>query len=329
MSITATLPQGLTIRSPRLDEVQAATDLLRACEMADDGTTTITMQDLLSYWQAPDVNVETDVWVVVNEQGQLIGYADAGHRMHVTLFSDVHVHPDYQNRGIEEVLVRLTEDRLRQHIAEAPANARVTINSWVSHKNTNMPHVLEEAGFQKIRYSWRMRIEMNEAPPAPELPEGVTIRTFVPGQDEHAVFDADDEAFKDHWGYLPMPYEQWEYWSFKREGFDPSLWFLAVEGDRIAGIALCRYDNGDGWVDTLGVLRPWRKKGLGLALLRHAFGEFWRRGTHAVGLGVDALNLTGATRLYTRAGMHVAMQHDTYQKELRPGEELSTQSVAD
>ena len=329
MSTTATLPQGLTVRSPRLDDLQAAYELLRACEIAEDGVSQITEQDLLTYWQAPDVNIETDVWLVANEQGQLVAYADTGHRLHVMLFADIRVHPDYSEQGIEEALVRLTEERQRQHIALAPANARVTINCWVSHKNTTMPRVLEEAGFQKIRYSWRMRIEMNEAPPAPELPESVTIRTFVPGQDERAVFDADEEAFKDHWGHLPSTYEQFEHWTIKREGFDPSLWFLAVEGDQIAGIALCRYDNGDGWVDSLGVRRPWRKKGLGLALLRHAFGEFWRRGTPAVGLGVDALNLTGATRLYTRAGMHVAMQHDTYQKELRPGEELSTQSVAD
>ncbi|HVB21820.1 MAG TPA: GNAT family N-acetyltransferase [Ktedonobacteraceae bacterium] len=326
---TTTLPMGLTIRSPKMEDVQAVFDLFSVCEMADDGTITYTRQNVVDYWQAPDVDMETDVWLVANEKGQLVGYADSGHRMHVTLFSDVHVHPDYRNQGIENVLLRLTEERARQHIAEAPAHARVTLNSWISHNDKMLPTLFEQAGYSMIRSHWRMRIDMNEAPPVPELPEHVTIRAFVRRQDDQAVFDADEEAFQDHWGHLPDTFEHWEYWTVKREGFDPSLWFLAVEGNKIAGLALCSYENGEGWVNNLAVRRPWRKQGLGLALLRQAFGEFYRRGTHVVGLGVDAQNLTGATRLYTRAGMHVAVQHDTYQKELRPGEELSTQSVSE
>ena len=83
-----------------------------------------------------------------------------------------------------------------------------------------------------------------------------------------------------------------------------------------------------GWVGTLGVLRPWRKSGLGLALLRHSFNEFYRRGKHKVGLGVDAENLTGALRLYQNAGMHVHQTFDNYEKELRPGVEISTQTLS-
>jgi len=60
----------------------------------------------------------------------------------------------------------------------------------------------------------------------------------------------------------------------------------------------------------------------------HFMGEFYRRGVRKVGLGVDSQNLTGATRLYERAGMPIALQHDTYEKELRAGEDLSTQSIS-
>jgi ribosomal protein S18 acetylase RimI-like enzyme len=72
------------------------------------------------------------------------------------------------------------------------------------------------------------------------------------------------------------------------------------------------------------VRRPWRRQGLGLALLHHAFNEFYKRGKRKVGLGVDASSLTGATRLYERAGMHIHSQFDLYEKELRPGKELAT-----
>jgi hypothetical protein len=66
---------------------------------------------------------------------------------------------------------------------------------------------------------------------------------------------------------------------------------------------------------------------LGLALLYHAFAEFRRRGKKQVGLGVDAGSLTGATRLYLKAGMHVAQQSSLYEVELRPGQELGKQTL--
>jgi ribosomal protein S18 acetylase RimI-like enzyme len=75
------------------------------------------------------------------------------------------------------------------------------------------------------------------------------------------------------------------------------------------------------------VRRPWRKRGLGLALLRVAFREFHGRGYHKVGLGVDAENMTGALRLYEKAGMHVIRQFDLYEKEIRPGRELRVQTL--
>lgn len=83
-----------------------------------------------------------------------------------------------------------------------------------------------------------------------------------------------------------------------------------------------------GYVHTLGVRRDWRRRGIALALLRHSFGKFYRRGVCKVSLHVDAKSLTGATRLYEKAGMHVDRQSHHYEKELRPGKDLSTRSVA-
>jgi GNAT superfamily N-acetyltransferase len=108
-----------------------------------------------------------------------------------------------------------------------------------------------------------------------------------------------------------------------RHGFDPGVWFLAVADGEPAGAAICSISENIGWVDSLGVRRPWRKRGVGLALLQHAVGEFHRRGLQRVALGVDAASPTGATRLYERAGFTLAQQHATYTKELRSGEELT------
>ncbi len=163
------------------------------------------------------------------------------------------------------------------------------------------------------------------------------MRTLRVGEEERAVLRAVREAFRDHWGYVEHPfeddYQQWMHMLKDDPDFDPSLWFLAVERDEIVGTSLCRLKARDdaemGWVGTLGVRRAWRRQGIALALLQHSFKEFYRRGKRKVGLGVDAQSLTGATRLYEKAGLHSdpERQFSIYEKELRPGEDISTQSV--
>ena len=71
-----------------------------------------------------------------------------------------------------------------------------------------------------------------------------------------------------------------------------------------------------GWVDHLGIRRPWRGRGLGMALLLRSFAEFYQRGMHKVGLNVDTESLTGANRLYDRAGMRTVNRYHIYKKVL-------------
>ena len=129
----------------------------------------------------------------------------------------------------------------------------------------------------------------------------------------HAVIG---EAFADHWGYVPRSFEDWMQAVVQADNFDPTLTFIACDGNEVAGVAVCRHRD-IAWVGQLAVRRPWRKRGLGLALLLQAFNEFYQRGDRTVGLGVDAQSLTGATRLYEKAGMRVTRRYDTYEKVIR------------
>jgi mycothiol synthase len=92
-----------------------------------------------------------------------------------------------------------------------------------------------------------------------------------------------------------------------------------MDGDEVAGVLLGEMLPDRGWVNDLAVRRPWRGRGLGEALLRHAFGAFYRRGQRTVALGVDSQSLTGATRLYERVGMRVERQYDICEKVLQAG----------
>ena len=86
------------------------------------------------------------------------------------------------------------------------------------------------------RRFWRMRIDLESAPPEPEWPEGITVRDFVPGQDERAMYDTQEAAFADHWGHVPRPYEDFVK-RLERSDFDPSLWHMALDGDTVVGAA--------------------------------------------------------------------------------------------
>lgn len=152
-----------------------------------------------------------------------------------------------------------------------------------------------------------MWIELDGPPPTPPEIEGITIRTFDPEGDTLATHAAMTEAFLDHRGHEFPSYEQGRHHHTDGEGtqFDPRLWFVAADGEEIVGAAICRpttaRDRECAEVETLGLRREWRKRGVGLALLRAAFGEFHRRGILRAELGVDSENPTGATRLYEGA----------------------------
>jgi ribosomal protein S18 acetylase RimI-like enzyme len=164
-----------------------------------------------------------------------------------------------------------------------------------------------------------MRIELDREPEPPTWPDGIVAR---PGraEDARAVYELYVDAFAEQWDFHAEPFEEWVRWNVDAPGADPALWLLAVAGDEPVGLSLgVPHRSGEpdeGWISLLGVRTPWRRRGLGLALLRGSFGEFFRRGRTIVELGVDAENPTGAVRLYERAGMHVGRRADTLEKRL-------------
>ncbi len=201
--------------------------------------------------------------------------------------------------------------------AEARASeqgARVLSGSWVA--NEPVLAELRRRDFHLIRHSHRMTIELDDAIAAPVWSDGIHARTFRDG-DERAFYDAQRETFADTWEPINEPYAEWAHWLLEAPSFDPALWFLAQDAGETAGFAICKVHPGDselGWVQTLGVRRPWRGRGLGRALLLHAFAAFQRRGLRRAGLGVDAENPTGATALYESVGMRAVGRFELYEK---------------
>ncbi len=332
------LPEGFTARGATLADAEAATEMFnvwmqRMAGQDDLANPTILRED----WETPGFNPADDICLVFSPKRQLVGYIEVW----TTSKPPVHpwvwgrVHPDFGGLGIGTSLMEWAEERACRVLPDLPADLRFAPRTGSLRVAEESKRLFEDRGFTRIRSSYEMRIEMDEAPPAPLWSEGITLKT---GSHEEipAIYRAFEESFRDHFGHIEEPFEEGlaKFSHFmKSEGQDPSMWFLAMDGDEIAGISLCRpegYSEKDmGWVNILGVRRPWRKRGLGLALLLHSFGELYRRGVRKAGLGVDAENLTGALRLYEKAGMRVHMVFDTYEKTIRGGREISVESLSE
>jgi mycothiol synthase len=323
-TMTTLLPPGFILRPAAWSDLEAVTQLIYAvCEADGDVTLAISPDELKREWQTPAFTLETDAWVVTTPEGGLAGYEEFVNQFeHVSLAGDGYVHPNYRGLGVGTALLTALDERAGQEVPLAPPALRVFIRNGLDAKDKPGCEIHAALGFKPIRYSWRMGITLSNVPQPVSWPKGVELHPFLLGQNNQAVHAAEQEAFADHWGHTPTSYEAWELRRLKREDFDPSLWHIAWAGDEIAGISLCRYRQGIGWVGTLGVRRPWRKQGLGMALLQHSFGEFYKRDQKIIGLGVDASNPTGATRLYERAGMRVASEFVIYEKEYRSGRDL-------
>lgn len=332
------LPEGFTATGANLSDVETALALfnrwsqsvIQEDEITDAGA-------LRNEWVSPGFDSAEDIRLVFAPTGEMVGYIEVW----TTAKPPVHpwiwgrVDPEYENMGIGTWMLQWAEEHAMQALKKVPEGLRFAPRVGSYRKAGKPKKLFEDMGYSYIRSSYRMVIDMDRPVPEPVWPEGITLRTYNPETDAEAVYRADTESFRDHFGFVEEPFEEgfkrFKHFMIDSEGFDPTLWFLAMEGEEIAGICLCRpqsYEDPDlGYVNVLGVRRPWRKRGIGLALLRHSFNEFYRRGKRKVGLGVDAENLTGALRLYENAGMHVHNAFDIYEKELRSGTEISVQSL--
>ncbi len=325
--------QGFEVRPARFDDLPRAVEMFNLAETELVGAGGITAERYAQEWKFPGFNLDEDTRLVLAPDGAPVGCAEVW----TLLDPPIHpwmwtrVHPAWRGRGIGTGMMAWSLARALRIIERVPPQARFAPRVAAPLAHEPSIALFRDFGFEPVRHSWTMSIDLDAQPPAPSWPTGIQLRPFRRPQDLRPVYSATLDAFRDHWGFVEVPFEQgfrqWTHASVELRPFDPSLWFVAVEGKEIAGIALCRAHADDdpamGWVDTLGVRRRWRRRGLGLALLLHAFSVLRAAGAKRAGLGVDAASLTGATRLYTRAGMHVLRESTSFELELRPGEELA------
>jgi mycothiol synthase len=203
------------------------------------------------------------------------------------------VHPEHRRAGIgrrivEEVLVR----------------AGGTLRVWAHGQHPGAVALAARLGFTPVRELWQMRRSLLEPLPERELPAGVRLRSFVPGQDDEEFLRVNNAAFDWHpeqggWDRAQLQMREAEPW------FDPAGFLLAVdEAGRLLGFHWTKVHTAPepiGEVYVLGVDPAARGMRLGAALTLAGLRHLRERGQSRVMLYVEADN-SAAVRLYGSLG---------------------------
>ena len=242
-------------------------------------------------------------------------------------FQIVFSHPDYRRQGIGAAMLRYFEEHLRKiaenHLAEGVIKADIPryFESYTADTEIGKEALFKNAGYLPIRYSYSMVRPYSEPIEITPMPDGLEIRKVRPDQ-YRQLWEADQEAFQDHWGYVEGTEQDYQRW-LKDPLNDPNLWRVAWDGDQVAGMVLNflnekeneEYDRLRGWTENISVRRAWRRRGLARALLTRSLQMFKDMGMDHAALGVDTQNPNGALILYESVGFRVEKSYTVYWKE--------------
>ncbi|GAA2219838.1 mycothiol synthase [Nonomuraea monospora] len=208
------------------------------------------------------------------------------------------IHPAHRRQGNGTTLLRAITDL---------TNGRLRL--WAHGDHAGAGALATAFGFERVRSLWQMRRSLYAPLAAYTLPPGVSLRAFVPGQDEEAWLKVNAAAFAHHpeqgaWTMDDLLLREREPW------FDPEGFILACRGDRLAGFHWTKIhgstDHGHeplGEVYVVGVDPSQQGTGLGRSLTLAGLSHLRSRGLAQAMLYVDETN-TAAIRLYESLGFN-------------------------
>lgn len=333
------IPPGFAARPLTLEDAPACADIMNAITASlgiDEG---VQAESLRLEWQEPGFDLARSSLGIVDDKGALAGFATfwATAEIPVRPSFGWAVRPAYFEAELERYLLRWVENKGAEVIDRCPPDARIGLRSGLHEGYRFGENALAAGGFALCRTFYDMEIALRARPAPPVFPAGIYLRQYQTEDDLPLLVDTIRDSFSDHFGYLEEPFEKdlqvFRHWVQNNPHFDPDLVHLAVAEatGQVVGclIGLTQdYRQAEaGFIDTVGVRRAFRRRGLATALLQHSFAQFWDRGKRSVRLDVDGENLTNAVALYERVGMRIFRRYVVYEKVLRDGVELAKMAL--
>jgi mycothiol synthase len=303
------------------------TRVLAAAEAADGNERLVTLDEIRNtYAHLPETDPARDI-LMAEVDGQLVAYGrvetwreDSGARLYNHFaFLD----PAWRRRRIGGAMLKWFQNRLREMAAAHPDDGPRFFQSFASDRAPGTEAMLLRDGYSAVRWGYLMvRPDLENIPDFP-LPDGIEVRPVLP---EHyrAIWDANTEAFRDHWGFSEPTEADYQAWLNNKTIFTPELWQIAWDtaSNQVAGqvkgfinhVENEHFNRKRGWCEFISVRRPWRKRGLARALITRTLRVFKERGMTEAALGVDTQNLSGALRVYEACGFRPVKRDATYRK---------------
>lgn len=324
---------GLVFRRFRgAADYPAMAAIIEACAAADQIESVTTVDDVaLQYAHLVNCDPQRDM-IFAEVNGQVISYwrgtwwdEDEGPLIYT--FAG-YVAPDWRESGIGRTMLRWIEDRLRQVAAGHDPQRPKFFQYFAIRDDDFTARLLADEGYHIARRGQEMvRPSLDVIPDFP-LPAGLEVRPVRP---EHlrAIWEADVEAFRDHWGFHEPTEEEYQHFLDSKETAQPELWQIAwdMATNEVAGQVkpYINYEENEkfgrrrGYTENISVRRPWRRRGLARALIVRSLHAQREWGMTESALGVDSENTTGATRVYEDCGFQVTRRSATFRKALAAG----------
>ena len=212
------------------------------------------MEWVTTAWTAPGARLDRDFGVITDSDGAIAGYFLIEFEPpHTTVSVIGAVALPHHNRGIGSAIIEEVERRGRERAA---GHENVTLRMGVLAGEPRVAALLTAYGFREVRVFWSMTLRFDGPPPPPADVAGIDVRTLVPGQ-EREVYECAAEAFEDHWGDGFSSEQSWLHRHvYASDSFDPELWYLAWEGERLVGLLLAAADAEED--PELGYVAPAR-----------------------------------------------------------------------
>ena len=307
-------------------DYEAYVDLIREANIADGLDYAPTVDNLrLEHEHGGEFDPRRDV-LLAEVDGALVAAAQTDVRTREGI--GVHqvdgwVRPAWRRRGLGRALLHWTEARAAE-VARVDGRApERAMSAWPDSEQAGATALYESEGYAIVRYGFLMVRDLTDEIPDAPLPAGLEVRP-VTAADHRRIWDADTEAFQDHWNPGERTDADFTAW-FATPELDTDLWRVAWDGDEVAGSVMnfIWADENEtlglrrGWLEHISVRRPWRRRGLASALIAQSLHTLRAAGMTEAALGVDAENLTGALRVYESMGFRRLRTGVSYRKSFR------------
>jgi ribosomal protein S18 acetylase RimI-like enzyme len=285
----------------------------------------MTVDDVRDIIEDPEADAAHDTFLVHDAAGEPVGFAFVIPKGASDLVDmDLYAHPAADPALAPALLARCERRAAEQ--GRARGHEAVHVDKGTHRQDAATKTLLSERGYAVATTFHRMRLELEDPPPAPAVRDGFALEQ-VAADDEaglRAAHGVKEAAFTRHFGSVAQTYEEWRTFLAGQSDIDLSqLWLVRDASGEPAAMLLGTdafvADDNAGYVLTVATAPAYRGKGLAKALLLTAFAEMRRRGRVAALLHVDAANVTDALGLYESVGMRPFMQIDILRRTLPTG----------